>query len=543
MDATVRFDTQIVGALPVITNYFDRLEMAATVDQLVPWEGDVPLGTLVEILVANRLLQPKALFRTGCWAEKAGLTDYYGVTADQLNDDRLGRALERIAKHGETVQVALVTQVIKQFKLDVRQIHYDVTNVELYGTYDRNDDHTPKGPLPAYGRTKSGRKNVRQIQAGLNVTNDGGVPVGHLPLDGNAAEAKTHIDNLKLLGRVLPKGELLYIADSKLDTPENLLAIAARKGQFLCSGAFLPHLQEEFLKLRGQLQPVDYFPQSQARLPEEERDTYQAVEVADTIEGTVDGRKVRLRYRKLFVWSEWKARQAASTRERHMAKIQEQFETVQRNLGKYKLKTKEAILRRLEAAKAKYTEGTLFQYDLKEDRQGRFQLIWTINKQALARQKKLEGVFVLKANLPKRSHPPAELLGTYGKQSNVERRFHHLKGPLAVAPMFLEKPERMAGLLYILVWALMVLALMERQVRRNLRGKPLYGLYPENRPSPAPTGPALLDCFSTLCIVIAKHQGTTSRRLADPSSIQRTLLQLLNIPPNALRTFKRRCGM
>lgn len=543
MDATVRFDTQVVGALPMITNYFDRLEMAATVDQLVPWEGDVPLGTLVEILVANRLLQPKALFRTGSWAEKAGLTDYYGVTADQLNDDRLGRTLERIAKHGETVQVALVTQVIKQFKLDVRQIHYDVTNVELYGTYDRNGNHAPQGPLPAYGRTKSGRKNVKQIQAGLNVTSDGGVPVGHLPLDGNAAEAKTHIDNLRLLGRVLPKGELLYIADSKLDTPENLLAIAARQGQFLCSGAFLPHLQEEFLKLRGQLQPVDYFPQSQARLPEEERDTYQVVEVADTIEGTVDGRKVRLRYRKLFVWSEWKARQAASTRERHMAKIQEQFETVQRNLGKYKLKTKEAILRRLEAAKAKYTEGTLFQYDLKEDRQGRFQLIWKINKQALARQKKLEGVFVLKANLPKRSHPPAELLRTYGKQSNVERRFHHLKGPLAVAPMFLEKPERMAGLLYILVWALMVLALMERQVRRNLRGKPLYGLYPENRPSPAPTGPALLDCFSTLCIVIVKHRGTTSRRLAGPTSIQRTLLQLLNIPPNALRTFKRRCGM
>ena len=131
------------------------------------------------------------------------------------------------------------------------------------------------------------------------------------------------------------------------------------------------------------------------------------MEVADTIEGTVDGRKVRLRYRKVFVWSEWKARQAASTRERHTAKIQEQFEMVQRNLGKYKLKTKEAILRRLEAAKAKYTEGTLFKYDLKEDRQGRFQLTWKINKQALARKKKLEGVFVLKANLPKRGYTAA----------------------------------------------------------------------------------------------------------------------------------------
>jgi hypothetical protein len=65
----------------------------------------------------------------------------------------------------------------------------------------------------------------------------------------------------------------------------------------------------------------------------------------------------------------------------------------------------------------------------------------------------------------------------------------------------------------------------------------------ENRPSPAPTGPALLQAFATLCVVIVKHHGTTARRLGEPTGIQRTLLRLLGIPPDALRTFKRRCGM
>src|SRR3712207_9572088 len=106
---------------------------------------------------------------------------------------------------------------------------------------------------------------------------------------------------------------------------------------------------------------------------------------------------------------------------------------------------------------------------------------------------------------------------------------HHLKGPLAVAPVFLKNPARIAGLLCVLVWALLVLALMERQVRRNLRGKPLYGLYPENRPSAAPTGPALLDCFSTLCIVIVIEGDTTARRLAQPTTIQRRLLEILDL--------------
>src|SRR5882762_10090716 len=108
MDAKTRFRTQLVGALPAIVHYFDELGLAATIDELVPWKGDVPLGTLVEVLVANRLLHPKALFRVGQWSEAAAVTDYYGLTAGQLNDDRLGRALERLAAHAPDIQAALV---------------------------------------------------------------------------------------------------------------------------------------------------------------------------------------------------------------------------------------------------------------------------------------------------------------------------------------------------------------------------------------------------------------------------------------------------
>src|SRR5687768_11685427 len=119
MDATTRFETQLVGALPLISYHFDLLELGSTIDDVVPWEGGVGLGTLVEIMIANRLLHPKALFRIGDWAQQAGLTDYYGLTAEQLNDDRLGRALERLADHAPTIQAALVLKMIKVFKLDV----------------------------------------------------------------------------------------------------------------------------------------------------------------------------------------------------------------------------------------------------------------------------------------------------------------------------------------------------------------------------------------------------------------------------------------
>jgi transposase len=544
MDAATRFDTQIVGALPVIAKFCEELRLGETVDRVVPWQGDVSLGNLVEIMVINRLLEPNAMFRIGDWARTASVTDYFGLSAEQLNDDRLGRALERLADHREAVEANVVLHAVRRFKLDVSQIHYDISDVELFGAYEIS---VPAGqvaptPMPAYGRTKSGRKNVKQIQFGLNVTRDGAVPVAHLPLDGNAAESPTHLANLKQLSRILPKQRLLYIADSKLDVPENLCTVVAAGGQFLCAGAFSPQLQQRFLKLRHKLRRVNYSPKSQASRPPEERDRYEAIEVNDRMEGKADGRTIRCRYRLSFVWSQARARDQAATRERHVAKIREAFEAVAKNAGRYSLKTREAIVRRLEAARAKYSEGALFVYELSE-RRGQFTLNWRIDAKALAEWQHLEGVYVLKTNLSKSRMPIAKLLATYGDQKHVERRIHHLKGPLAIAPMFLENPKRIAGLLCILVWALMVMALMERQVRRRLRGKPMYGLYPENRPSPAPTGPALLNCFATLCIVIIKQRGSVTRRLADPTATQREILKLLEIDSARLQTFKRRCGM
>jgi transposase len=545
MAPATQYQIQGIGALPAIAHYFERLDLAATINRIVPWEGEVPLGTLVEVLIANRLLRPKALFRVGEWARSAEVTDYYGLTVEQLNDDRLGRALERLAAHAPSIQAALVLKAIEHFQLDVHQIHYDLSTAELYGAYaiQTAEGQPPPSPMPAYGRTKSGRKHIKQVQYGLDVTGDGGVPVGHLALDGNAGEVNSHLENLKLLGRTLPKGKLLYIADTKLDAPDNLLAIAAREGQFLCGGALSPQLQERYLKLRDRLHKVNYFPKSQAKLPAQERDQYQAVEVSEHLEGAVDGKTIRLAYRLIFVWSAAKARQEAKTRERHTAKIRAEFEAVQRNLGRYSLKTTEAIVRRLEAAKGKYGEGALFDYRLSQDESGHFQLDWGLGAEALKRRQDLEGVYVLKTNLPRADYRLTKVLRTYKEQAEVERRFHHLKGPLAVAPMFLKNPERIGGLLCILVWALMVLALMERQVRRELKGEPLYGLYPEGRPVAAPTGPSLIEGLSGLGVVVIQQGGVIKRQLAQLDPTQRRLLKLLGIDSGCLQTFKRRCGM
>ena len=73
--------------------------------------------------------------------------------------------------------------------------------------------------MPAYGRTKSGRKNVKQIQWGVHVTGDGGVPITHLPLDGNAGESPTHLENLRRLRALLTKKKKEFMACPLLGAP------------------------------------------------------------------------------------------------------------------------------------------------------------------------------------------------------------------------------------------------------------------------------------------------------------------------------------
>ena len=166
MNASTVFDTEVIGSLPILVAYLDRLKLAETIDKTVSWAGGVPLGTVVEVLVLNRLLNPEAMYRIDDWAQASGVAAYYGLKPNALNDDLLGRALERLHTHGDAAQAPLVLQAIREFDLDVSQIHYDMTSVEFYGAFEQPTADTPAAPdpvknnpapLPTYGRSKSGR--------------------------------------------------------------------------------------------------------------------------------------------------------------------------------------------------------------------------------------------------------------------------------------------------------------------------------------------------------------------------------------------------
>jgi transposase len=65
--------------------------------------------------------------------------------------------------------------------------------------------------------------------------------------------------------------------------------------------------------------------------------------------------------------------------------------------------------------------------------------------------------------------PAERVLREYKEQQAVERRFPVLKDPKRVGPVFLDRPERVEALGYVLLMALLVYSLIERRARKALR--------------------------------------------------------------------------
>jgi len=117
----------------------------------------------------------------------------------------------------------------------------------------------------------------------------------------------------------------------------------------------------------------------------------------------------------------------------------------------------------------------------------RFRIVWAEDGVALQQEALTDGVFPLMTN--DASLSVREALAKYKYQPFVEKRHEQLKSVFAVAPVWLKNPKRVESLLWLYHVVEMVQALVEREVRRRMeqQGVPNLKLYPEGRPSEAPT--------------------------------------------------------
>jgi transposase len=80
-----------------------------------------------------------------------------------------------------------------------------------------------------------------------------------------------------------------------------------------------------------------------------------------------------------------------------------------------------------------------------------------------------DGWYALVTTLPVEAYSTDQVFGLYKEQHYVERSNHILKGQLRVSPVYLKKPIRIEGLLFILWLALVAYLLLERQYRNHTK--------------------------------------------------------------------------
>ena len=133
--------------------------------QLGTKEGSVKHGHRVAAMILNGLgFINTALYMTPRFFHDKPLDLLLGegVTAEQLNDDCLGRCLDKIASYGTTKWYSeIALEVVMKTGLLSRMAHLDSTTLSLYGTYD--GEHSEAGPKPLQGYSKDHRPDLKQV--------------------------------------------------------------------------------------------------------------------------------------------------------------------------------------------------------------------------------------------------------------------------------------------------------------------------------------------------------------------------------------------
>src|SRR6516162_10614275 len=138
-----------------------------------------------------------------------------GLTRASLHDYRLGHILEALfAANLNKVFGAIALKAIEVYAIPTPWLHQDTTTIRLYGAY-ADEPKSPEAPHPAYGQSKDGRDDLKQVLLSLGVSGDGGIPLRLGLRDGNrsdSVETPLTIEECLALGLDGVRG---IVADSK----------------------------------------------------------------------------------------------------------------------------------------------------------------------------------------------------------------------------------------------------------------------------------------------------------------------------------------
>lgn len=541
-----------VDVLPMVKHYMETLNLFDLMNKYVP----SPKSSLAEhaeslcIITANIICDNKPLYKIQEWLSKYsdGLTDT-PVNTGLFNDDRLGRALSALFEADRnSLLTELSCNAIKTHQLITDEIHNDSTTVTFKGEYKNPALNAVK---PKHGHNKDFRPDCKQIVFGLNIVADGHVPLSYDLYNGNQSDDTTHIPNWNGLRSLINKEDFIYIADCKLCSTDNLAYIDKHNGYFITiipkghndTKAFKDYIQTHDIKWNVAFST----PHSRKKGKTNKYRTYEAG-------------KNKKGYRILWVHTSLKAEDDHKRRMIRINRAQKAFKELIPKLNAYHLKTEKQIKKAVDEIckdigsflDVKITKGRkridqripstkrkpgepVYKYKWSFT----YGLEWELNEQAINNAMKTDGLFPLITN--HHELDAAEVLKMYKRQSYLEKRMYTKKSILEVAPVFLKDEKRIEAVMLLYFVALMIVSLIERNIRKNMENKKIKKLpiLPQGMTTKKPTWNNIRYFFRNIHLsVILKDMVPIQSAVQGVSEVHKKICELIEVPCSAYQNLK-----
>ena len=536
-----------VGPLPLIRSIVARLRLREILLESIPGSDRqaFPRADTLILLAVNLTLTKDPLYELADWVEGLDLRalGYKDRPPGRLSDDRFARALDQLYETDRTsLLTRLVVSAIQAFGIHSERIHNDSTSIKACG---RIPGRTRTGLELRRGHSKDHRPDLKQLVYTLSVSDDGAVPIHHRVYPGNRNDETTHIETWDSLCHIHGSPNFLYVADCKLCTQEQLSYIVNHGGKAI---TILPHNLVEVRRFHDQLRKA---PIPKALLWRRPKPNYPGTtESFYLFEGSYSTEHGA--YPLYWFYSTEKSQRDRQSRLERIEAAEQKLTELRPKLNRAHLKRQGQILGAAKEILKHYRVQEFVELRLQWHRQitrkrprGRppggkivyiyqqhnsYSLHWSRKSAVLRAEARTDGVVPLlctdAAVLPK------AVLQAYKFQARLEKRFSQFKDVHRAAPLLFKKIVRVEANMFVFFIALLIQALLERELRRELanRGLPPLKLYPEDRDAPHPTTSQLFKTFDRLSTYAISQADMPCETYHDELiETHRQVLSLLNI--------------
>jgi len=572
MERTIQ--TYALDELPLLYTIIKSLGIGNSVDEYIKvhgnWTGALP-GTILELWLCYFLSEcDHRLSGTEEWAKNnldllRLLSGNKGLSIQDFSDDKLGTLLDYFSEdaYWSSIETAINSKVLGVYRLtdlaegaDLATFRLDAAPMQGYGKVKENG-------LLQYGYHKH-HANLPQFKLKLctldNSVNHFAYPICHLTVNGKVADDELYTaiieESKKVLNGVptLTSGNL-YVGDSKFGSLNNRLAVHKNLDYYLMplSKVQLTTKERKILIDNSKSSKSSSYEQVFKKEQGEKVLVAEGFEVYQNIEVDRENGIYQWTERRLFVHSVNYAKSQCTALEKRLSKASNSIsELTERKQGKAILSTKEgyetaiaAILQVQKIENLLAVEVIEHQTKIKKRAYGNrperveintsFELIITREENAIEQRKKYMGWQVYATNAPQSLLTFEKCVWKYRYQSNIESRFDDIRNKMApLLPVFLQKENRIQGLVNILLLALKVCSILEYKVAKELqdRKEVLRGIYEGNpkRGTDCPSAKRILTAFKGISMSVILEKGKFQFALmTDLKLVQQKILTLLDL--------------